>query len=162
MAWPGSIVSLFIEGARGSRKVQPAGVDLSVAEIYKASEQGVLGREERIVPRYVELKPGMDSWTLRPGYYIVRFAEAVEIPVNAVGLCFPRSTLLRMGATLHCAVWDPGYRGRGYALLAVYNENGVKIERNARIAQMVYLSLAALPSHTYEGRYQGEGLGDNS
>ncbi len=158
MAWPGELVAVFIRGLVSEAQVQPAGVDLRASEIYRASGGGFIGVEGKELPPYSELRPRENEWMLEPGYYIVRFAEAVEIPSNAIGICLPRSTLLRMGASLHCALWDPGYRGRGYSLLTVFNEHGVRIERGARIAQMIYLRLAAKAHRLYEGSYQGEGL----
>ncbi|MDK2384425.1 MAG: deoxyuridine 5'-triphosphate nucleotidohydrolase [Candidatus Korarchaeota archaeon] len=159
MAWPGELLSLFIRGMRSPEdQVQPAGVDLSVSEVYRAGGPGEITLDGKRIPGYVELEPGGGAWRLGPGYYVVRFAEAVEVPLNAVGICLPRSSLLRMGAALHCALWDPGYKGRGYALLTVYNEHGIVVERGARIAQMIYVGLSAGPRRGYEGAYQGEGL----
>jgi dUTP pyrophosphatase len=159
LAWPGILASLFLKGLGDPEaQVQPAGVDLRVSEVYKAGGPGALTREGKKLPGYVEVEHRDGAWSLGPGYYIERFAEIVEIPLNAVGICLPRSTLLRMGASLTCALWDPGYRGRGYSLLTVYNEHGIRLERGARIAQMVFLRLEAKARQGYQGSYQGEGV----
>lgn len=138
--------------------VQPAGVDLSVGSIELLREQGYLGLYTRRIPAGERLTPQDGVYNLKPGAYRVRFREAVQIPSWAVGFCYPRSSLLRMGATLACAVWDPGYKGRGAALLLVYNPWGLKLEVGARIAQIVIARLEEKPGKLYAGYYQGEGL----
>ncbi len=160
MALPGFMVARHIE-RYGSldEQAQPAGFDLRVGEVMVPRGEGVLGVGERSIPEYAELSPEDGWWHLRPGAYIVRFMEIVSIPGNAVGICLPRSSLLRMGATLSCAVWDPGYRGRGLALLQVYNLHGIRLERGARVAQMVFIKTTMLPRRLYGGVYQGEGIG---
>jgi len=156
---PGSqiILSRVVE-APAEEALQPAGVDLSVGEIEELVEPGFLGVESRRLPKGRRLEPSGGRYRLEPGAYRVRFREIVSIPIWSVGFCYPRSSLLRMGATLNCAVWDPGYRGRGAALLVVYNGNGITIEKGARIAQLVLARLEALPRSSYEGAYQGEGI----
>jgi dUTP pyrophosphatase len=140
-------------------QVQPAGVDLRVSKVYRFLSGGVLG-EERELPRVEELEPVEGYWVLRPGAYKVRFAEVVSVPLTLVGLCFPRSSLLRMGALLACTVWDPGYRGRGEALLAVLNEHGLRLEVGARVAQLVFIRMDKRPKQGYRGVYLGENIND--
>ena len=73
-----------------------------------------------------------------------------------MALCRPRSTLLRSGVSLHTGVWDAGYCGRGQALLTVHHPGGWRAQRNARIAQLVFLPLAEADAHGYAGIYQHE------
>ncbi len=157
MALPGYLASWFV-GLEEAEQVQPAGVDLRVASIEAFDDTGILGRCDRVVPRGRRLEPREGWWLLGPGAYRVRFLDEVRVPPGFLGLCFPRSSLLRMGAALHCAVWDPGYSGRGAALLVVHNPAGVKIERGARVAQMVFLPLSLPAASLYRGAYFGEGL----
>lgn len=95
---------------------------------------------------------------LSPGVYRVRFNEVVSIPQDSVGFCYPRSSLIRMGGYLGCAVWDPGYMGRGQALLLVANPHGLRIEIGARVAQLVVARVEGPNTWIYSGDYQGEGL----
>jgi len=164
---------LIVEGRRAAcealpcgyveAQVQPAGVDLRLASVEVFKAPGVLGVESRVLPEGEEVEPGPDGfYTLPPGAYRVRFADTVRIPLWAVGFCYPRSSLLRMGVSLHCAVWDPGYEGRGQALLTVYNPEGFRVERGARIAQLVLARLDWEPASGYRGAYQGEAIGRRS
>jgi dUTP pyrophosphatase len=70
----------------------------------------------------------------------------------------PRSSLGRCGATIHTAVWDAGYRGRSTSLLVVSNPHGFAVERDARVMQLVFFSLARPASEGYAGAYQGENI----
>ena len=63
---------------------------------------------------------------------------------------------MRMGAMIFTALWDPGYEGKGSSLLYVFNNEGVVIEKGARIAQLIVIK--AQTEKKYSGRYQYEGL----
>ena len=82
----------------------------------------------------------------------------VNLPPDLMALGRPRSSLLRSGVALHTAVWDAGYRGRSQSLLTVHHPGGFRLQRNARVAQLVFFRLATPPGQGYQGRYQGEGL----
>jgi len=152
MAWSGEEVAKWIRNI-SSESIQPNGVDLTVSEIYEVAEKGFLGVKDRVIPSYKLLEG--DSWSLKPGAYIVRYSEWIRIPPNAIGIVLPRSSLLRMGATIFSALWDSGYEGRGIGLLHVFNPFGIKIEKGARIAQIILIS--ARSSGEYKGIWKGEG-----
>lgn len=138
---------------------QPNGVDLSLDELWRFSGAGTLGQTnaERHLPERLELVFDTDGWIrLEVGAYGLRYAESVDLPPDCGGLCFPRSSLLRMGLHVPTAVWDAGYGGRGEGLLIVTNPHGVRLQRGARIAQLVLFRLTELPSAVYAGRYQHE------
>lgn len=139
--------------------VQPAGIDLRVAEVYLLRGMGSLSGD-RIIPAGSPVLPVRGAWRLGPGAYRIRFLEAVRVPLWAAGFCFPRSSLLRSGVALHCAVWDPGYEGRGEALLTVYNPYGFSLGVGERVAQIVFHRLCEPAREGYRGAYQGEGLAE--
>jgi Deoxycytidine deaminase len=161
MVLPGHLAINNVKGA--TAKPQPAGVDISVCEVYEFKSRGFIGVERRELPCVERLEDVEGFWALSPGVYKVRYCEVVEIPLEAVALCFPRSSLLRMGVDLRCTVWDPGYRGRGEGLLVVHNPYGVRLEKGVGVAQLVFVRLLEKPRQGYSGLYQGEGLeGDRS
>jgi dUTP pyrophosphatase len=124
--------------------------------VWRFTAAGVLGLEDRSLPGRDELTPDADGWfDLPPATYGIRYADAVDMPTDCGGLCFPRSSLLRMGLTVPTAVWDAGYGGRGESLLIVTNPHGVRLQRGARIAQLVVFRLTSATTG-YAGRYQGE------
>ncbi len=155
MIWSGREVSNFIKNI-GKKNIQPCGVDLTVGNLYSFSSIGELRKGGVKLPEYTELESINNLWTLSQGSYIVRYEQIIEIPPNAVGLVLPRSSLLRMGATIYTAVWDPGYRGKGVSLLQVFNSHGIILEKGARISQLIFLKAEA--KETYSGKYQNEGL----
>jgi dUTP pyrophosphatase len=161
MALPGHLAATIV-GTALPEQIQPAGVDLRIAEVHAFLEKGFLGiGSERKLPRTRKIVDTNGVWDLAPGAYKIVFADIVEVPSTAIGFCLPRSSLLRMGALIACGFWDPGYRGRGEALLVVGNENGIRITRGARIAQLVFIRVNPPPIFPYSGYYQGERLENN-
>lgn len=92
---------------------------------------------------------------LEPGGYIAKYNEIVEVPKDALGVVLPRSSMMRAGATICSAVWDPGYNGRGLGLMQVMNP--IRLYRNARICQIFFIRLENVSERLYDGKYQGEG-----
>jgi dUTP pyrophosphatase len=137
---------------------QPNGVDLSLDAVWRFGAAGALGQAnaDRHLPAREELSFDADGWVaLAAGAYGLRYAERVDLPPDCGGLCFPRSSLLRIGLHVPTAVWDAGYGGRGEGLLVVGNPHGVRLQRGARIAQLVLFRLTELTSG-YRGQYQNE------
>jgi len=140
--------------------VQPNGVDLSLDAVWRFRGAGTLGVDnaDRTLPAQEELGFDADGWLdLPPATYGIRYAEWVEVPLDCGGLCFPRSSLLRMGVSVPTAVWDAGYAGRGSGLLVVSNPHGLRIQHGARIAQLVLFRLTEPAQAAYAGQYQHEG-----
>lgn len=146
-------------GEVAPEQVQPNGVDLTLGAVFEQREPGRVGRDVKAVGdrRALETEEREDdvgAYYLRPGGYVVRYAEPVHIPEDHVGFLYPRSTLLRNSCMLNTAVWDAGYEGKGEGLLQVHHD--VELERGARIAQLVLAR--ADHEDAYDGSYQGENL----
>lgn len=142
-------------------QLQPNGFDLSLREVARFGTQGQLGASntDRVLPETEPLPFDSKGWLELPqGAYLVTFNEIVNLPPDLMALGRPRSSLLRSGVALHTAVWDAGYRGRSQSLLTIHHPNGFRLQRNARLAQLVFFRLATPPTEGYRGRYQGEGL----
>ncbi|MEM2004939.1 MAG: deoxyuridine 5'-triphosphate nucleotidohydrolase [Zestosphaera sp.] len=149
----------YVRGVQDAEsQLQPAGIDLRVSQVFVFRSCGEVGFHERRLPEVEEVTPNEGWWVLEPGPYKIRFAEVVELPEDVMALCFPRSTLLRSGVMVACTVWDPGYVGRGEALMHVVNPYGVKLGVNSRVVQLIFIRLAKPPEKTYEGFYKGENL----
>jgi dUTP pyrophosphatase len=143
-------------------QLQPNGFDLSVAEVGQFASGGAIGRTNasRSLPEVRSLPFDDTGWlALQPGPYQVVFNETVDLPNDLMALGRPRSSLCRLGATLGTAVWDAGYRGRSTALLIVENPAGIRIERAARLLQLVFFTLDVPTARGYDGTYQDENLG---
>ena len=146
------------------RQLQPNGFDVtlrSMASYPTGTGAAAIGVSDadRVLPEPAELDFGPDGWLiLSPGHYLATFNEVVNLPRWLMALCRPRSSLLRMGVTLHTAVWDAGYSGRSQALLVVHHTDGFRLQRDARIAQLVFFPLSSPDAQGYDGRYQRENL----
>ena len=151
----------LIEGCINLEKqVQPNGVDLTLREVALLQSSGRIAVEDS--QRQVsDLAPlvfdGLGFIDLMPGAYIITYNEIVHLPKNIMALARPRSSLLRCGVTVNTAVWDAGYSGRSQSLMVVYNPQGFRLQRNARIAQLVFLRLSQ-KTEGYQGTYQRENI----
>jgi len=97
-----------------------------------------------------------ESVMLKPGAYLVEFNEIVETPLSVMGQIFTRSSLFRSGALLSAGVMEGGYQGAVGAVLQVVNPHGLRLFRDARLAQIVFHQMSEAVEG-YEGVYQGAG-----
>lgn len=143
------------------QQLQPNGIDLTLKDIAVFSSPGSLafGNEGRVLSATSRLAfDGLGRIDLLPGSYLVTFNEVVNLPRNIMALAMPRSSLLRCGVSIHSAVWDAGYSGRSQSLMVVYNAQGFRLHRNARIVQMVFFFLRREATQGYQGMFQGENI----
>ncbi len=141
------------------QQVQPNGVDLSLLAVQAFQSGGQLGREnkDRQLPAMIDLE-FTDGWLDLPqGEYLITFNEIVHLPVDVMALGRPRSSLLRMAVSVGTAVWDAGYNGRSQSLLNVYNPQGVRLEKGARLLQLVFFEIDG-GTQGYDGFYQNENI----
>jgi len=104
---------------------------------------------EKEPPKPIEIKNDEGN-IIQVGYIDWNFP-----PIAITAQCFPRSSLLRRGMTVHTAFWDFGYRGRG--MLLVENTIRQDIIQGFRFAQIVFY-LSQPTEYFYKGTYQGENL----
>ena len=141
-------------------QLQPNGFDISLRDISALTTQGTIAVENslRVISEPAPLAFDSSGFIdLKPGSYLITHNEVVHLPTNVMALARPRSSLLRCGVAVHTAVWDAGYSGRSQSLLVVYNELGFRLQKDARVLQMVFLFLSG-ETEGYKGRYQGENL----
>ncbi len=141
-------------------QLQPNGFDLTLRELAVLQTSGKIAtsNSQRLVSDLAPLVfDGLDFIDLLPGAYIITHNEIVHLPNNVMALASPRSSLLRCGVTVDTAVWDAGYSGRSQSLMVVYNPQGFRLQRNARVVQLVFLQLTG-ETEGYHGAYQGENI----
>ena len=141
-------------------QVQPNGVDLTLREVALLQSSGriTVQSDQRLVS---DLSPlvfdGLGFIDLVPGAYIITYNEVVHLPKNIMALGRPRSSLLRCGVTVGTAAWDAGYKGRSQSLLVVYNPLGFRLQKNARVIQLIFMRLSQ-KTEGYKGAYQSENI----
>jgi dUTP pyrophosphatase len=142
------------------RQLQPNGVDVRIDRLFKLTSPALLGASDtlREPAAREEIIPDRDGWwELHQGSYVIVIKEKVNLSSDLMALARPRSTLLRSGVAIHTAVWDAGYTGRSEALLTVLNGRGFRVQRGARVMQLVFMRLEQPARQGYAGKYQGEG-----
>ena len=141
-------------------QLQPNGFDLTLREIALLQSPGKIAtsNSQRLVSDLAPLMfDGLGFIELAAGIYSVTYNETVHLPRDVMALATPRSSLLRCGVTINTAVWDAGYSGRSQSLMVVYNTLGFRLQRNARILQLVFFQLTQ-ETEGYQGAYQGENI----
>ncbi len=115
---------------------------------------------EREIAPTEPLEPDDDDWfNLEQGCYTIVYNEVVKIPLDLVAMARSRSTMLRNGASVETAIWDPGYQGMSSSLLVVSTPNGLRLKRHASIAQLVFFDIKEVPKG-YDGIYQRERMNE--
>ena len=123
-------------------QLQPASIDLTLAKVFKIESEGTIDfdNSKRVLSKTTEIAFDNGLVILEPGVYKIQFNETVRLPAGIAAFTTTRSTLARCGAFVHVGWWDPGYHGKGEALLSVGHK--LRLEKNARVAQMVFIFLS--------------------
>lgn len=142
-------------------QLTPNGFDFTVREIHRYKGRGKIdfSNSEREIPDTEKLEPAKQDkedsygwWDLESGVYKIVTNEIVDIPEDIVGFAYPRSSLLRMGATIENGVWDAGFKGRSSFMLVVENPEGVKVKENSRVNHIVFFETEEV-EEGYQGVY---------
>ena len=158
----GGVAQALVENMIDTKtQTQMCGIELTLNRIERFTSAGAVAfdNSERKLPQTEPIDFDPSGWIdLTPGSYLVTFNEIVSIPKDVAALARARSTLQRCGASLETALWDPGYRGRSQSLLVVYNPQGLRLKKNARLMQLVFMRLEKEAEKVYSGKYQGENI----
>ena len=141
-------------------QVQANGFDLTLRDVSLMRSKGQIAvdNRERVVSWLSPMSFNtIDYLDLVAGIYLITYNEIVHLPKDIMALGRPRSSLLRCGVGVGTAVWDAGYEGRSQSLLIVHNTAGFRVQKNARITQLVFFRLSG-ESEGYRGIYQGENI----
>ncbi|KAH7078902.1 putative dUTP diphosphatase Dut [Paraphoma chrysanthemicola] len=164
-------------------QTQPCGVDLTLKRILTWSSPGTIDfdNKQRKTARTTQIPFQTDSNMIRAaadgqqtsesghkgpsefldlscGSYLVEFNELVDMPLDLMGQILVRSSLFRSGALVHAGVMDSGYKGPIGAMLQVVNPHGLRLIRDAKLAQMVFHQMTE-SVEGYSGGYQGQPFG---
>jgi dUTP pyrophosphatase len=141
-------------------QLQPNGFDITVRDIALLQNPGQIAADNsrRIISELAPLAfDGLGFIDLVPGVYSITYNEIVHLPNNLMALARPRSSLLRCGVTVGTAVWDAGYSGRSQSMLVVYHPQGFRLQKNARVTQLVFMKVTG-ETDGYNGAYQRENM----
>ena len=142
------------------QQLQPNGFDITLRDVAMLQNMGQIGVDnaQRRLPELAPLIFDNQGYVeLMPASYIITYNEIVHIPTNLMALARPRSSLLRCGVNIGTAVGDAGYSGRSQSLMLVYNTQGFRVQKNARVAQLIFMPLTT-ETDGYSGKYQNENI----
>jgi dUTP pyrophosphatase len=141
-------------------QLQPNGFDLTLRDVAMLQTAGTIpvdNRQRQVSALAPLVFDGLGYIDLIPGPYLITYNEVIHLPKNVMALAAHRSSLLRCGVTVGTAVWDAGYEGRSQSLLVVHNPLGFRLQKNARIIQLVFFQLSQ-ETEGYKGKYQRENI----
>jgi deoxycytidine triphosphate deaminase len=142
-------------GADSGEQKQPAGYDVTVSSIHSYPKtKYTLGVAKGESSKLEEVPLVDGHYELDAGAYFVELNEITTIPGDAIGILLPRSTLLRNGLDVRTALFDPGYSGQPKVMLVCHRPS--RVQRFARIGQLVIIKSDGNFSSQYSGQYQGE------
>lgn len=112
-------------------RIQPASVDLTLGDQYRSFDRSMFRRVRLsdIPDDLTELHDGADGIVLEPGRFVLAStAESVTLPDDVCGILHGRSTLGRLGLTVHvtAGLIDPGFSG--FITLEVVNVGDLELE----------------------------------
>ncbi|MFC5996919.1 dCTP deaminase [Pseudonocardia hispaniensis] len=112
-------------------RIQPASVDLTLGDQYRSFDRSLFRRVRlsAIPDDLTELHDGSDGIVLEPGRFLLATtAETVTLPDDVCGILHGRSTLGRLGLTVHvtAGLIDPGFAG--HITLEVVNVGDLHLE----------------------------------
>ena len=146
-----TIESRLAEGIEGSVW------DLSTDSILYSINQNAstITRTKRRLPEYLDAKLTSDGfWQLKPGYYLVKSLESVNMPLDMAGMVIPRSSVFRGGALPIGTRIAPGYCGNIVTGLHVLPQTGMfTVERGARLMSVSF-ELIDLPVIQFDNPLQ--------
>jgi len=157
--WTGKEVARYIEQPP-EVKINPNGVDVRASEVWMLKPKTIAtlhGDTRKVEPPMVKLEPNKEGfYILKEGFYQVRFANKVTIPPHAVGFCFPRTSLNRLGMIKsETGLWDSGYSGFGTQSVYVA-VNEFRIHKDECWFQFTLMDMKEEVDHLYKGHWQGE------
>ncbi len=144
-----------IEQADSGEQKQAAGFDVTISKVYSYTKSThTLSIQKTDNSELEEIFPNSGYFNLGVGAYLIELNEITTIPKDAIGILFPRSTLLRNGLDIRSALFDPGYSGQPKVMLVCHRP--ANVQRFARVGQLVLLRSDSEFAKQYSGNYQGE------
>lgn len=132
------------------KQVKQTGFDLTVNKVYSFETPAYydFSNNERVLPETKELEwkkknhEDKYGWIhLEPGGYKIKTNEKLTFDKKTIGIIQARSTLQRGGAAINTGLIGPGFSGKIELLLTVSNPKGINLKQNARVVQIVFITI---------------------
>jgi len=157
--------------------IEGSAVDLSINEIYRidSSKAAFIGRDRNLptahkwgiindvyeLPCSFEIVRGsigedVPYYTIRTTLFIIQSRESVKLPSYLGGIIYPRTSFFNAGVDVLCSRISPGFEGKLRTGLVVYHNQGIKLEKYARFASVMFHKFTAGSTDTYKGIWGGD------
>jgi dCTP deaminase len=106
--------------------------------------------------------PDSHMQEIKPGeFYLVNTKERFSFPEFIAGRLTGRSSVGRMGLTIHqtAGLFDPGFEGEGVLEIKNVTDKSIKLEPGTKVGQMVFEKLNGFvgePYNSERNHYQGQ------
>jgi dCTP deaminase len=159
---------LEVEPVDLEEQLQPASLDIRLGTEFREfkhdSESPSIIHFDDDIEEKMEKTVISDDGTfiLHPDEFVLADTkEYFEIPDNILGEVTGRSSVARLGITVHqtAGLFDPGFYGNGVLEIKNVSKRPVAIEPGMRIAQMTFEKLSSSCSEPYNSdrnKYQGQ------
>ena len=141
------------------KNIQPNGLDLRLGElIIDYNNLGKIDSKRNIPSGKTIRMSSFEGFVLKPhSFYLGTTVEKVKIPSEYIGRVEGRSSMGRLGVTVHVTAGfiDTGFEGHITLELANLSGNEVVIYPNQRICQLIFESVAS-GGKLYDGKYNGQ------
>lgn len=125
------------------KAVDGASVDLHLAPSLLMYKRGLLDTHEQMTEqKYVRINFSEDGYyDFNPGeFFLGATLESIKLPTNVAGLLFGRSSMARIGVSIHFAgFFDPGFNGTATLEIQNIGNNPVRLYAGQSICQMVFI-----------------------
>lgn len=136
---------------------QPNSIDLKLGRVYEIMDSSAniygLYDGEKHIPQKGECEEVYeDVYTLFPNRpYWLEIEPKIEIPKDIAQFYLPRSSLLRMGVSLHTALGDSGFNGHLMFLAINHTPYAIKLGKGERVATAINFEVDS--AGLYDGDY---------
>jgi dCTP deaminase len=161
--------NLNVEPVDLEEQLQPASLDIRLGNefrefVYKVNDAtGIIHFDDDISDEMEKtVIDDNGTYLIHPGDFVLaETKEHFEIPDDVVGRVTGRSSIGRLGITVHqtAGLFDPGFEGTGVLELANVSNRPIALEPGMRIAQMTFEELdyhSEIPYNSTRNKYQNQ------
>jgi dCTP deaminase len=152
---------ILIEPDFDKRNIRPAGIRIHLAkDLLLPEPDQVVSLTEGQELKYKEIDLTEENFLLEPGQFVLGASyEAIQTPPNILAILDGRSTIARLGLTVHitASVIDGTFETPHVAVLEIKNVGNFKIRLNYKdpVAMMLFAELKDPVTQKLQARYGG-------
>lgn len=151
--WDNIIIADEVNTTKQYAKMAQCGVDLSVRSVSKFNTAGYVLKDKTFASSTLKIEKenfiapnGKEiiGYYLTPGTYELELNEGCKLGPNDTAMIVVRSSLNRGATAAYSGLYDPGFDTQNndevlpmHLRITVDNPNGLYLEENARVAQIV-------------------------